>query len=134
MLCGGAGDRFPAVHMAVTKADFDSRGVTNVSTVDGRCHPGHPRPLQTPTDHSAAFATYYGSYHGAYRPPFCHATRPGVRHGQADGCDAWCEAPRFKWALELISWAPLVFTRRGFCVGEFDSRRIAMVVLFYDNE
>ena len=27
-----------------------------------------------PTDPtSAAFATYYGSYHGSYEPPFCHA-------------------------------------------------------------
>ena len=27
-----------------------------------------------PTDPaSAAFATYYGNYHGTYEPPFCHA-------------------------------------------------------------
>jgi len=30
---------------------------------------------KAPTDPtSAAFATYYGSYHGTYEPPFCHAS------------------------------------------------------------
>jgi len=29
---------------------------------------------QAPTDPaSAAFADYYGNYHGSYEPPFCHA-------------------------------------------------------------
>ena len=58
------------------KADFDSRNLTNVSTVDvdafvqATYGPGGKAPTD-PT--SAAFATYYGSYHGSYEPPFCHA-------------------------------------------------------------
>lgn len=78
LLCGGAGDPTvpPAVHQQVMKADFDARGVTNVSSVDvdplvqATYGPGGKAPTD-PT--SAAFATYYGSYHGTYEPPFCHA-------------------------------------------------------------
>lgn len=34
---------------------------------------------KAPTDPtSAAFATYYGSYHGTYEPPFCHAQARAV--------------------------------------------------------
>jgi len=78
LLCGGAGDPTvpPAVHMIPMKADFDSRGVTTVRTVDvdpqiqATFGPGG----KAPTDQaSAAYATYFGSYHGAYEPPFCHA-------------------------------------------------------------
>ena len=78
LLCGGAGDPTvpPAIHQQVMKADFDSRGLTNVSSVDvdamvqATFGPGG----QAPTDPtSAAFATYYGNYHGTYEPPFCHA-------------------------------------------------------------
>jgi pimeloyl-ACP methyl ester carboxylesterase len=78
LLCGGAGDPTvqPAVHQNVMKADFDSRGLSNVSSVDVDAAiqytygPGHVAPTD-PT--SAAFATYYGNYHGGYEPPFCHA-------------------------------------------------------------
>lgn len=78
LLCGGAGDPTvpPAVHMNIMKADFDSRGLTNVSAVDvdpfvqATYGPGGVAPTD-PT--SAAFATYYGNYHGTYEPPFCHA-------------------------------------------------------------
>ena len=78
MLCGGAGDPTvpTAVHMNVMKADFDSRSLTNVTAVDvdpfiqAAYGPGGVAPTD-PT--SAAFATYYGSYHGSYEPPFCHA-------------------------------------------------------------
>ena len=78
LLCGGAGDPTvpPAVHQNVMKADFDARGVTNVASVDvdpfvqAAFGPGGKAPTD-PT--SAAFATYYGSYHGTYEPPFCHA-------------------------------------------------------------
>jgi pimeloyl-ACP methyl ester carboxylesterase len=78
LLCGGAGDPTvsPAVHLNVMKADFDVRGVTNVSTVDvdafvqATYGPGGVAPTDPA---SAAFATYYGNYHGAYEPPFCHA-------------------------------------------------------------
>ena len=78
LLCGGAGDPTvpPAVHMNVAQADFSSRGLSNVTSVDvdpfvratfgvGGAAPTDPA--------SAAFATYYGSYHGTYEPPFCHA-------------------------------------------------------------
>ena len=62
------------------KADFDARGVTNVVSVD-------VDPLvqatygingAAPTDPtSAAFAIYYGSYHGNYEPSFCLAQAKG---------------------------------------------------------
>ncbi|VTU33397.1 Secretory lipase [Variovorax sp. SRS16] len=78
LLCGGAGDPTvpPAVHLIPMKADFDSRGVTTVTTVDVDAQvqaafgPGGKAPTD-PT--SAAYATYFGSYHGTYEPPFCHA-------------------------------------------------------------
>jgi hypothetical protein len=78
LLCGGAGDPTvpPALHMNVMKADFDSRGVTNVSTVDvdpyiqATYGPGGVAPTDPA---SAAFATYYGNYHGGYEPPLCAA-------------------------------------------------------------
>lgn len=78
LLCGGSGD--PTVptglHMNVAQADFSSRGLTNVTSVDvdpsvravfgiGGAAPTDPA--------SPAFATYYGNYHGGYEPPFCHA-------------------------------------------------------------
>ena len=74
LLCGGAGDPTvpPAVHQAVMKADFDKRGVTNVTSVDvdaaiqATYGPGGVAPTDPA---SAAFATYYGNYHGAYEPP-----------------------------------------------------------------
>lgn len=71
LLCGGAGDPTvpPAVHQAVMKADFDSRGLTNVTSVDVdaaiRAAYGAGLP--------GTAATYYGNYHGTYEPPFCHA-------------------------------------------------------------
>ncbi|MBY0410400.1 MAG: lipase family protein, partial [Burkholderiaceae bacterium] len=78
LLCGGSGDPTvpPAVHQVVMKADFDARGVTNVSSVDvdaavqATYGPGGKAPID-PT--SSAFAAYYGSYHGSYEPPFCYA-------------------------------------------------------------
>ena len=83
LLCGGAGDPTvpPAVHMNVAKADFDSRGLTNVTTVDvdpfiqATYGPGGVAPTDP---NSAAFATYYGNYHGTYEPPFCHAQARAV--------------------------------------------------------
>lgn len=78
LLCGGAADpTVPSeIHMNVVQADFASRGLTNVSSVDvdpqvrATFGPGG----QAPTDPaSEAFAVYYGSYHGTYVPPFCHA-------------------------------------------------------------
>lgn len=78
LLCGGLGDPTvpPVVHQQVMKADFDARGVTNVTSVDvdaairATYGPGGVAPTDPS---SAAFATYYGNYHGAYEPPFCHA-------------------------------------------------------------
>ena len=84
LLCGGAGDPTvpPAVHQSVMKADFDSRGLANVRSVDVdalvqanfgvAATPGGPKT--TPTNPaSAEFSTYFGNYHGTYEPPFCHA-------------------------------------------------------------
>jgi pimeloyl-ACP methyl ester carboxylesterase len=83
MLCGGAGD--PTVptgmHRDIAKADFASRGLVNVVSVDvdnfvqATYGPGGTAPTD-PT--SAAFATYYSSYHGSYEPPFCHANARGL--------------------------------------------------------
>ena len=83
LLCGGAGDPTvpPALHMIPMKADFDSRNLTNVTTVDVDAMvqavygPGGKAPTD-PT--AAAFATYYGNYHGSYEPPFCHAQAKAV--------------------------------------------------------
>ena len=77
LLCGGAGDPTvpPALHMAVAQADFSSRGLTNVTSVDvdPSIRAVYGINGAAPTDPaSAAFANYYGSYHGIYEPPFCH--------------------------------------------------------------
>lgn len=77
LLCGGAGDPTvpPAVHLDVAYADFQSRGLTNVTKIDvdpmiqATYGPGGVAPAPG----SAQFASYYGSYHGSYQPPFCHA-------------------------------------------------------------
>ena len=63
------------------KADFDSRGLTYVASVDvdalvqATYGPGGKAPTDPA---SAAFATYYGNYHGTYEPPFCHAQARAV--------------------------------------------------------
>lgn len=83
LLCGGSGDPTvpPAIHQNVMKADFDSRGLGNVSSVDvdaavqATFGPGGKAPTD-PT--STAFATYYSSYHGTYEPPFCHVQARAV--------------------------------------------------------
>jgi len=83
LLCGGAGDPTvpPAVHQRPMKADFDSRGVKNVTSVDVDAYVQATFGIggKAPTDPtSAAFATYYGNYHGQYEPPFCLAQARGM--------------------------------------------------------
>ncbi len=83
LLCGGAGDPTvpPAVHQAVMKADFDSRSLLNVSSVDVDAYVQGVYGIggKAPADPaSTAFATYYGNYHGSYEPPFCHAQAKAV--------------------------------------------------------
>ncbi|HEY0887527.1 MAG TPA: lipase family protein [Ramlibacter sp.] len=78
LLCGGAGDpTVPgALHMGVAQADFASRGLANVTSVDvdPMVRAAFGVNGQPPTDPaSAAFATYYENYHGTYEPPLCHA-------------------------------------------------------------
>ena len=78
LLCGGSGDPTvpPAIHQNVAAADFASRSLTNVSSVnvDPQIQAAFGVNGAAPTDPtSAAFANYYGSYHGTYEPPFCHA-------------------------------------------------------------
>jgi hypothetical protein len=78
LLCGGSGDPTvpPAVHQNVFKAALDARGVKTVTSVDvdpqvqAAFGPGGVAPTDPTT---AAYATYYGSYHGGYEPPFCYA-------------------------------------------------------------
>lgn len=82
LLCGGSGDPTvpPGIHQNVMKADFDSRGVTNVVSVDvdPLVRAAYGINGAAPTDPtSPAFATYYGSYHGSYEPPFCLAQAKG---------------------------------------------------------
>ncbi|WP_342721077.1 lipase family protein [Acidovorax sp. FHTAMBA] len=82
LLCGGSGDPTvpPALHQAVMKADFDRRGVSNVVSVDVDPYVQAAYGINgvAPTDPtSAAFATYYGSYHGVYEPPLCLAQAKG---------------------------------------------------------
>ncbi|MGH6640989.1 MAG: lipase family protein [Polaromonas sp.] len=76
LLCGGAGDPTvpPAVHQAVMKADFDSRNLANVSSVDvdANVRAAYGAVL------ASSPATYYGNYHGTYEPPFCHANARGL--------------------------------------------------------
>ena len=76
LLCGGAGDPTvpPALHQAPMKADFDSRKLSNVSTVDVDAYvqATYGAVLQNSP------ATYYGNYHGTYEPPFCHAQAKGL--------------------------------------------------------
>jgi pimeloyl-ACP methyl ester carboxylesterase len=76
MLCGGAGDPTgpPALHQAPMKADFDSRKLSNVTTVDvdAAVQATYGAVLQSSP------ATYYGNYHGTYAPPFCHAQAKGL--------------------------------------------------------
>lgn len=71
LLCGGAGDPTvpPAMHQAVMKADFDSRGLTNVTSVDvdATIQAVYGAVL------ASSPATYFGNYHGTYEPPFCAA-------------------------------------------------------------
>ena len=70
LLCGGAGDPTvpPTLHQTVMKADFDSRKLSNVSTID--VDPSIQAVYGAVLTSSPA--TYYGSYHGTYEPPFCH--------------------------------------------------------------
>lgn len=71
LLCGGAGDPTvsPAIHQNVMKADFDSRALSNITSVD-------VDPLVQATYGAVLTsnpAAYYASYHGSYEPPFCAA-------------------------------------------------------------
>lgn len=69
-LCGGSGD--PTVgynlHAVTAFNDFKSRGLTNVTKVD--VDPAIQQVYGSVL--TADPATYYGSYHGTYEPPFCH--------------------------------------------------------------
>lgn len=83
LLCAGAADPTvpPAVHTNVARADFASRSLTNVTTVDVDAFVRATFGVNgaAPTDPaSAAFAAYYSNYHGTYVPPFCHAQARAV--------------------------------------------------------
>lgn len=76
LLCGGSGDpTVPVlVHMTPMKADFDARGVKNVTVVDVDSTISFLYGPPTPTN----AATYYGNYHGTYEPPLCAAQAKGA--------------------------------------------------------
>jgi hypothetical protein len=62
--------------MNVAQAGFTARGLTNVTSVDvdPQVRAVFGVNGAAPTDPtSAAFASYYGSYHGTLEPPFCYA-------------------------------------------------------------
>lgn len=69
-LCGGAGDPTVvfSIHAMPAYNDFRSRGGANVSVVD--VDPAIQQVYGSVLASSPA--TYYGSYHGTYEPPFCH--------------------------------------------------------------
>ncbi len=73
---GGAGDPTvpPAVHMNVAQADFASRGLANVTSVDvdAMVRAAFGVNGAVPADPVAA-ANYFSNYHGTYEPPLCHA-------------------------------------------------------------
>lgn len=71
LLCGGSGDPTvpPAIHQAVMKKAFDDKGLKNVTSVDVNSDIVATYGPVTP----ANAVNFYGSYHGTYEPPFCHA-------------------------------------------------------------
>ena len=78
MLCGGSADPtvLYAVNQAALAADFNARGVRDVTVVDVDpvVQALHGVNGQAPTDPtSAAFGTYYANYHARLVPPLCHA-------------------------------------------------------------
>ncbi len=77
LLCQGSQDPIVsfALNLAAIKADFDSRGLTNVATVDvdPMVQAAFGVNGRAPTDlTSVAFATYYGSYHTSYAVGLCY--------------------------------------------------------------
>ena len=80
LLCGGSGDPtvVQAVHQIPMMANFIANDVSNFTSVDvddAIAATFGPAPTD-PT--SAAYATYYGNYHGSYEPPFCLAAARGL--------------------------------------------------------
>jgi hypothetical protein len=73
LLCGGIGDPTvpPALQRDVAYADFQSRGLTNVTEVDVDAQIQLVYGPGTPSYTTAA--NFFGNYHGSYEPPFCHA-------------------------------------------------------------
>ena len=51
-------------------------GATLTEQVDDAHYRGSVKVKVGPA--SAAFATYYGNYHGTYEPPFCHVQARGL--------------------------------------------------------
>lgn len=83
LLCGGAGDPTvpPAMHQIAMKADFDKRGVANVTSVDvdAAIQATYGPDGKAPTDPlSPEFSAYYGNYHASYEPPLCTAYARGL--------------------------------------------------------
>ncbi len=76
LLCGGASDPTvpPALHQAVAKADFDSRKLTNVTSVDVDAS---VRAVYAGLLAAAPF-TFFSEYHGTLQPPFCAAQARAV--------------------------------------------------------
>ena len=73
LLCGGSGDPTvpPVVHQDVMKKAFDSKGLSDVESVDV------DSDIKAVPDYAALLSAdpvaFYSSYHGSLEPPFCHA-------------------------------------------------------------
>lgn len=106
LLCGGSGDPTvqPAVHQQVMKAAFDSKGLTNVTSVD--VDPAIRAMFGLVLTFSPA--TYYANYHGTLEPAFCMAqAKPFLDHLVAGGGLGGDADAVFDWAQRTY---PLVFS------------------------
>jgi pimeloyl-ACP methyl ester carboxylesterase len=73
LLCSGSGDPtvLPSLHQKTLMADFQSRGVTTVKSVD--VDPQIRTMFGSPPQDPAEAAQYFGRYHGTLAPPICAA-------------------------------------------------------------
>lgn len=110
LLCGGSGDPTvqPAVHQQVMKAAFDSKGLTNVTSVD--VDPAIRAVFGAVLTFSPS--TYYASYHGTLEPAFCLAqAKPFFDSLVTAGAGLTADADRvFNWAERTYAF---VFSPAG---------------------
>lgn len=107
LLCGGKEDPtvLPSIHQTPMKAAFDSRGLTNVTSVDVDAS------IRSMFAAVLAFApaTYYANYHGTIEPAFCLAQAKSFLDGVlAASAQLNADADKvFSWGERTF---PMVFT------------------------